>query len=482
MVSYPILSKQFYEGDPVSSKTVKIAPKDIKSMQSVPITVGSYGHAVSNPIGVVYDGKINWINRTSGNTFVTTDEDYKKNGYFSPQPDDGIKRDGYQFSTFGDWVNAAVNVKPIDFNPIPRISDIAGMRGIAYITGAPLPSFSHPSDTSIPSRVSSTEVMAVDNNAVGLYGSRVQTNLEQPIRSMIEGGKYHSEGKEYFEFIGERRWTFDKAKTAGVRGLGILNDVEGEGFLWAYFPGLGYLVAEGEVHKKIERQAKDLGLTDGEAREAIEIFKAADIGLHEGGHIDGIKGNRSHERLQGLYRAEFFSRLAERFKGTKRGRIYEALAKEGEAYAREHSFWQSIWGEITADVSQERKGPIDILVAKFSKEADEFELTGDFKTMYINSRLQETYGRLLSGTPSYNEGKKHSSKSENKKSSNNKKGLESLVKDEKSEPQDSKGRTEKTYESIDSEHRSMSDVEATKEGEAKPEEAGNVEASEAPAE
>ncbi len=423
---HKILSSH-YVGD--SSSTVKtvIKPEEHKSNKldepgSGRPNVVSYPYGSYKPDFIQIDNKVYAVTRTSGKVrgYLTLLDDYNKNGYFSQQDDyeiEGMKKSGEN--------------PPYKHNLIPRISDIANVRGIAYIVGpSSRLNFPHPRDTKVPLYTSPTEVMAVDNNQVGLYGSRILTNVEQPVRSLNPGGKYNFEGKSWFDFLGENGRIFDEKKTAGIKGFGIINDVRGEGFDWGYFSDLGYLFAEGDVHKRIAKRMSWFGLT---SLDEIEATKRADI-LHEGGHIVGIGGDRREERLQGLYRAAFYDEMAKLHKGNpKLEKIYRALSKEGLVYAEHFSLSQEILDTIFAEPFPQAKGEVQILYEKFKKEAKAKEYEGDAVEEYIDSRFRGTgFSKLIEAEPSYKGSKTYSkskpSKSNNKKSlSSNKQSLEEIA-------------------------------------------------------
>lgn len=409
--SYPIPSPVYIApSHSVRVQPKKIAPEDIKSNQ-----IGKPGDARPNFIQI--DNKVYAVTRTANKRYLTSVQDFLENGPIT-QPDDyGTK----------SWKFAGEGVRPNMFSLIPLFSDIAGVPAIAYIKGPRshrnLP---NPKDTYVNLDVSSQEVMAADINYVGVLESKILTNLEQTIRSLIRGGKYHYEGEEWFNFLGKEGWTFERANTAGIRGLGILYDVGREGYLWGYFSRLGYLIAEGDAHKKIEGLAIKLGVTTKELREAIETFKRADV-LHEGGHIVGIEGHRSHERLQGLYRALVFSKLAK--DNSKLARIYTKIAEEGLEYAEEFSLKNAIREYIFGGLFPRVKGPNQIFYEKVNAEADAWELEREERKEFIESRYEESgFIKLLEAEPSFIKSNSKASKSNNKNSSNSRKrGLEGKV-------------------------------------------------------
>lgn len=336
------------------------------------------------------------VTKTSNNKYRELATDFLKpgHGYLSQRDDyqiDGMKR-------------AGEDNPPNKHNLIPRISDIIDMRGIAYIEGPySRMNFADPRDTSANVSTHPTYVNAVDINSNGLYVSR-KANFERLFRSLSQGGDYHFEAKEWVDFLASKGITYEKADTSGFRGYGILNDVARSRFLWAYIPDLGYMIAEGNVHNRIQNQVKGFGLTGIELREAIDAFKRADV-LHETGHLLGIKGDRKPEMLQGLLRAEFYTMMAQKY--PRYARIYRALAREGMQYAEEFSLENAI-EEALLEHDKEAVNEIEamsrVMGIKAGKEADALELKGKARQLYIRGRVYDALGPLLESEPAYKNG------------------------------------------------------------------------------
>ncbi|MBI3036067.1 hypothetical protein HYY71_07145 [Candidatus Woesearchaeota archaeon] len=385
-----ILSEHYNASDPATPKTIK--PEEHRSMQrEFKPSPSSYPYGNSSLTmrnGSAYLRTANRLERFSL-------ADVAEFGLPTSWDESAPRMDG--------WINAATNVKPADFDLVPTISQIANVRGLIYVTGTPVGIYlPHPTDTKMPRlKVSSTEVMAVDNNAVGLYEHR-KLNLEQTMRILSPGGKYHFEAQEWVDFLGKKGLTFDKAGTPGVLATGILNDVAGEGFLYAYHTDLGYLLTEGAVHKRINEYVSELGVSGKDVAETVEAFKRADV-MHELGHVLGIKGNRAHERLQGLLRNEFYTMMAGKYKNNgKLARIYKILAFEGLVYAELFSLRNALSESISAGLSPDKSGILEILRKKFSAEADAMELDGDLKKVYVRLRLDKSgVTEFFEGEPAY---------------------------------------------------------------------------------
>jgi hypothetical protein len=146
--------------------------------------------------------------------------------------------------------------------------------------------------------------------------------------------------------------------------------------------------------------------------------------LHEIAHFLGVEGNRKGEETQGLLQAEFYTMLANNFRGTKWERVYRALARQGRDYAGRFSLKSLLLGKLP---SSSDNGQLEKLVDKFAAEADVLELEGEEAKEYASSRLEETYGSLLKDGNSAKISRK-----------TNNKNLESRVKEEKSEKAEAK--------------------------------------------
>lgn len=381
---YEILSKDVYRGQASVSPakiSLTIPPEKISSMTGLKPSVSSYGHAPQSH----YFAKYGVITRTANNTFVTSYEDYLKNGYFSQRDD----------SEINGMRHAGEDVKPVMFNVIPE------MLNVAYITGiTPLPMrFPNKRDTPVRLYTTPRIVEAVEPNKTG-YSESKNANRYQELRDSLFEWKTNGlqdEAVAQVEFLGKRL----SLKTENpVLGLGM----EKGDFMAAYHPEKGYLVTEFNFHNRAQNLVSKY-LPNSRDALALGAFKRSIQAYHEADRHGafGIPGDRKSEKLQGLLDAEFYSMMAELHKGTKMEKIYRALAREGMDYAREFSK-SKLLEEITADLSPKEEKSIDLLVAKFEAEANALELKEKEKGVYINKRLEETYGKLLKGEPSY-EGK-----------------------------------------------------------------------------
>ena len=399
--SYEVTSEH-YEGG--TSETVKVAPEDIKSMKGLPISVSSYPYGDYKPSFVKgKEGKVYAATRTANNLFLTPLEDYSKHGFFSQMDD---------FNRFEEWISAGEDNSPNKHDLIQKIHNIAY---IEDITPRRM-SFPNPRDTAVELYTTPELVNAVDINKVGYFVSKAG-NLHNFLRRDVlfdNANRFHYEISEWIEFLDKKGFSIEKSKNEEFSGLGVEFDVAREGYLAGYYPRKGYLIVEDNFHDKVERLISAYGLS---GREAVEAMMRADLS-HEIGHLLEIRGNRAGEELEGKFRAEFYSKLAENFRGTNFERIYKALAQEGSDYAKAFSLSNKIWSEINAKLFPRRlPGPIALLADKFESEADALELSGWNKVMFIERRLREVYGELLAEEPSH------------KQSISDKKQLEEIIED-----------------------------------------------------
>lgn len=395
--SYRVLS-DVYIGPLPSHRVIapKIKAEDIKSGPGNPPTRGSYGHASNTFIETEYGFK----SISSGRTFETTKSDGLRNGPIITQWDDYY---------FGHWIHAGTDNPPSRHSLIPKMPDfglIESPRLGMY--------FPDQSDTPVALRTKHDIVNAVDPNRLGYFQSRLE-RFEGDLRK-VEYDKLNIlnyESTEWIKFLAEKRISTDTTTRPGIIGLGIMKSDQPYA---AAYHSHGYLMA----YDKFEKLAKEWVSRYGVGGpEAVEAMKRSII-LHEFAHVLGIRRDKKSEKRQGLLQAEFYSNMAEKFKGTKMERIYGALAREGRDYAKEFST------SLLDLISMDGRDDIELrrVEHKFIKEA--IELGVDDIEGYVGMRMEETLGPILKGEPSYKSKSKSKSKSNNSKKSNSKK-LEEIV-------------------------------------------------------
>ncbi|MBI2101693.1 hypothetical protein HYT53_03695 [Candidatus Woesearchaeota archaeon] len=424
--SYRVLSEKYIR--PLSdSPAPEIALKDRKSMQiDEPNTTGSYGHAA--PIMLI--AKDGLISRTSNNRFRFSADDVDKNGT-------GFTNDDYGQ---GKWKFAG------EGNYSARHNIIQKMPEVAYFTGiTPLGLYMHEKDTHPNLFATPRIVEAVDPNRIGFYDYRKpsQDNRNLMFDSI---NRLNYESSEWISFLAGKGISIDTSKNPGVLGLGV----EQSPFAAGYYPKQGYLMTEMNFHNTAKRIISRYGLED--KPEAIEAMKRS-ILLHEIAHVLGVGGKKRDEAFQGRLQYEFYSRMAEKFKGTKMARVYRALAEEGADYAAWYS--RTRWGELF-DI-KEKESPIEFLIAKLEADGIALELRGEKLESYVSARFKETYGALRNGEPSHKKSAGRGSKSSQKA-----KNLEVIVEDDSNSKEEisEKGSNQKRYSKVVSlsEYKSMNDA------------------------
>ncbi len=400
--SYEVMSEH-YEGD-TTSKAEKIAPEDIKSMTGLPISVSSSPYGDYKPSFVKgKGGKVYAATRTANNLFLTPLEDYSKHGFFSQMDD---------FNRFEEWVSAGEDNFPNKHDLIRKMNNIAY---IEDITPRRM-SFPNPRDTAVELYTTPELVNAVDINKVGYFVSKAG-NLHNFLRSDVlfdDANRFHYDISEWIDFLDKKGFSIEKSKNEEFSGLGVEVDVANEKYVAGYFPAKGHLIVEENFHDNLEKLMYLYGVS---GSEAVEARMRATL-LHEIGHRLGIEGDRRGEELEGELLAEFYSKLAENFRGTDFEGIYKALAQQESDYAKSFSLSNKIWSEINAELFPKRlPGAIALLADKFESEADALELSGWNKVMFVEGRLREVYGELLKEVPSH------------KQSISDKKQLEEIIQD-----------------------------------------------------
>ncbi len=362
-----------YKGLHSLSVSPKISPEDIKSMEGGQPNVASYPYGeykVRFEKGAY--GESYAVTRTANKTYRTLLTDFFKNGSITQQDDyeiEGMKQ-------------AGEDVRPNMFDRIPKMPNfmyIIGPNSLLHLT--------NPRDTQVDLSSHEEIANAVDPNKVGFYYSKIPDGLIREITT--PEAKYYDIAVEWVNYLAKKGYNIDKSPSPGVTGLGTQ---EGD-FYAAYYHRQGSLVVPPDFFKKSEKLISRYGLTEREAIEAMEVA----ILLHEFGHVVGIKGYTISERNQGLFQAEFCSMMAERYRGTKKEKIFRALAREGSDYAKGYSFYNKFLESLVEGFDIE-PSKLKELRNKFVIEAIE---RGEDIEPYVDMRLEETVGRILKDEPSY---------------------------------------------------------------------------------
>lgn len=397
--SYRVESEVFIAPPlPFRVQPKKIAPEEIKSGPGNPPTFGSFGHADYTVIPT-NDG---FESVSANNQFKTSKKDGIRNGPIITQIDDYY---------LGHWIKAATDNPPYKHSVIPKMPDFALIRGHRL-------GMYFPNSYDTPARLLTSHdiVNAVNPNKRGYYESKI-ANMDETLRNLWDGSnRYQSEAVAWIDFLEKKGFSIETTKNIGITGLGVQ---KGD-FIAAYYPGeKGYLVAEMNFYDRAKSLISRYGLSHKEAVEAMKRY----IFLHEIAHVLGIDGDRKSEKLQGELQAEFYSIMADEYKGTKMERIYRTLAKQGSDYAQQFSLLRKFWENVTKDSYSSERVTLDAMITKFETEARALGKRGDELREYVEGRIVDTYGALL-GRPFYR--KAEGSKPRSKPSKINK-GLEGLI-------------------------------------------------------
>ena len=371
----------------------KIAPEDIKSNRiyeaggGIP-NVAGYPYGEYKPYFIQIDEKIYAVTRTANKRYLTFIHDFIKNGPITQIDDYSIE----------SWKAAGEDAAPYLFDEIQK------MPNLTYITGVtPLGLFlPDPRDTDIDLRATPRLVEAIDPNKVGFFSSKT-ANLYHELRSNLlfdDINNYHYDIVEWLEFLEEKGFTYEKSGRQGILGLGIHS--ESEPILAGYFPKQGYLIVDPDFSEKIEELTSRYGLTDKEARDAMKRH----VFLHEIAHALGISGDRRGEELEGLLAHEFYTTQAEKFKGTRFEKIYEALAQRNMDYAEYFSVWNTFKRTLTKELYSKKRGSLEQLIVKLEAEGIALGYKGGELRAYVEGRVREIYSAPIENGTSENESNK----------------------------------------------------------------------------
>src|SRR3989344_3933424 len=180
----------YYSGHPGGrgrSSQLKIDASEIKSMQSLPLTVTSFGQAQDRG-PLIFDSYV--VERSANNVWYSPIKDYNVNGRFSAQIDDVFGHDG--------WKAAGTDIKPINYNVIPSHPNMG------FIEGHQLRQF-YPNrqDTPTKTYVGHEILNAVGINNVGYYVSK-RSNHYGDMMQMLSNQKMRAELEEWIDFLSEK--------------------------------------------------------------------------------------------------------------------------------------------------------------------------------------------------------------------------------------------------------------------------------------
>lgn len=370
MNSYNDIHAPHYRQNSVSHAP-KIDPKDIKSSRSE-FKNSFSSHPYGEPSLHVKDGCAFLKSSNRLERFALSD--IAEYGF----PAGGWEESG---SRFKSWKSTGEDAMAI--NEIPKMPDFTYITGVTPI-GIYLPD---KRDTKVNLRVTPRIAEAIDFNKTGLYDSKKSGNLYSSLRKLINPeSSHHEEAAEWIPFLASKGFSSEKTQKPGILGLGI--DSTGD-IVAGYYPKKGYLVAADNIREYARSFAENYGFTD---KEAVDAFERQFM-LHEIAHVLGVGGDRKSEKLQGLLQEEFYTMMADKHKGTRKEKIYRAIANSGSDYAESFSVLNSalvqLLGKEKKIYDLERR-----LIAKFEQEGKVYGLKEKMLEEYVKSRAKDTYGML----------------------------------------------------------------------------------------
>lgn len=385
--SINVTNNGVYRGPPVvsSGSVPKVAACDIKSGPGIGTAVGSEGHA-KNVLLLSKDAKGNpvWKNVTANNSY--TSYDVSANGYFSPQMDDGVIRNGIQFRPIAYWLANGNENPPARNNVMPRIYDLTNGQtdSLLHVEGITPESMRMPNrhDTSPNLYTTQDMVAAYDMNARGRLASQVE-EFRQKIKTGVlhnDANQLHYEIVRWYEFLDSKGVHPNESPIHAI-GVGNIGGLAG------YNDEIKSLSADLNFYERAKAWIERFGLTD---REKVQAMERAVI-LHEISHAFGIDGDRKGEQLQGRLWAEFYSTLAKEFEGSKWQTIYNTLSEVGKDYAESYSFFNYMKWQGEHEKSRRQTTTFNILVNKYQIEGEEQGLEGKALEKYVESRIKNTF-------------------------------------------------------------------------------------------
>jgi hypothetical protein len=214
-------------------------------------------------------------------------------------------------------------------------------------------------------------------NRIGEYVSR-DANLEHLLRQTLfdEVHGLNPLARDWIKYLAENG--YDDGSL--IRAIGTRN-MKGEASISRDGKTLS---ASKYLSKWAEEHAKELGIDSYEGRLEYKML----VMLHELGHNRGVYS----EYKLGKLMQEFYEKMAEKYEGTDKGRIYRALAKGEKKYAESHKasrfleylnlYRKSKNGEVSeADLRN--------LIEKYTAEGSSRGYRGKALSKYVSKRLKE---------------------------------------------------------------------------------------------
>jgi len=360
----------------VLSHAPKVPREMIVSGRGVPPTTGSYGHAAPVLLTVKdAHGNLTGINITSNNIFKSAD--IQRNGYFSPQVDDGVSRGNYQFSTFDVWKDACEKPQTREDVRIPEITSHSGI----IESFAPRKLDAGKGSTKLELYVHDFYAANWPNNEIG-KGIHDIENLRQHLASYLGT----EDGKELPTTLRE---SGGKPADIGNLGVGFLS----KGAIYGVTrtkDGKILLTAAPDAFEKISSDAKHLGIRLYDLMDKAFAEEISHIWFRD---FDKYGDSVAIETAAKENVLRHYIRLKKNAEGNPK-KLDLKRRREKQIEATEH--------DIATTPQRYRKSGLESLVAAWEEEAAHL---GVDKAEYISNKL---------ATEAYADGQK-TTKSENAK-------------------------------------------------------------------
>ncbi len=367
-----------YSGVPaLKPEVVSQISKDIvkpcepaKSTMHIPVSYSSWPYGRSSPTII---GDFAFMKSGGGRLEAFHISDIQTYGLATHWEERGDRFESFKFAGEG--------VMPNMFDIIPKNPNFGYIEGITPL-GLYLP---HYSDTQMRDIRTTPRLLSADDPNREGYNTSITQNFKQAIRDTLwtETQHYRQEFTDWVEFLAEKGFSVDKAKSPGILGLGTLNTKA----IAAYLSESGYLVRGNKFSDLNEIESHDPEL--GAALKRYAIY-------HEIGHHLGIvtRNNRKDERLQGMLQQEFYARQAKKYAGTSKERVNRWMSHAGREYAKSFSFLSNLFSGQPSNGLFDSE-PARQFMEKFQKEAEAYGLSEKETNVYVAKRVKDIFGVFL---------------------------------------------------------------------------------------
>ena len=366
--SYRILSESKYIGTHSGSASLKIAPESITSMQSIPITMSSYGYGKGMPHfakGLVFE-------KTANNMYWTHDGDFERNGR-ALGPDD--------YFHYGNWIKAATNYGPNSWNRValpPRTSASEAIESFE-----PIHLTSHIEDTPLNKPIHIFYMRGLRINEAGKKLSELE-NHRQHINSYLRT----EDGRELPASLmnsGGKPTEIDDIVVGGLPSYALYGVVRSR-LYGGTKRGRVLLKAAEDVYERIATEARYFGIDAYDLMDTMLAEELAHIWL---GDIDREGNSIKIEEAAKEVVLKHYLRLAKGAEGDQKKRsLKERRYKQAwvkkvdletvDRYSKKGSFYKQLYLENKSDLEY-----------ALTEEAVEKGYRGRAAQEYVSNRLEE---------------------------------------------------------------------------------------------